>query len=570
NDISSIMKRNYLDIEKRALIIDKSVSVPNPKAGDVVKFTIHFENTSDAGWINGGRPGVHFSFSQTAPNGNSTMNTMRFKLFHDANEAYIDFGNYRVSYFLYDSINTCVQGVNGCVNGWQKTQTITKGINDPTTVKLLQEMITPGKDSLGRWNQRIVIQFSDPTDSNRIINLAGPDALLEQYLGNIGDNIHRGGNQPLWLVWYINSSSWTNVNWSNSWSWDANATDADQGMFFPVTNDWTDLDNPNIPVTTWNPKSCTAASHVINNILVEEWDGYTWRRVAGNGPLPGRDVSNVTIRDTIPAGLTFTGFTGSNPLGITPTISGNVITWTTSKMQVKDSGTISYTATAGSACPLKTKKIVNRAWISADNESPVADSAIVTLSCDSNTIEATKSTMILQDKNLKTISDTAKIDTTVFYITVTDNDQNLNTKTRDTISAVVSDPSSGDSIVVKLVETGDSTGIFRSASTIAIVSGSTGANHLYANGGDGILVTYKDIYDSTDVSQVALFTLATFPVPARGWILDANGDGAADSAVVQYDKTLSSSPDSLRFFFPGNADSQTVKSGSGKIYANGN
>ena len=165
------------------------------------------------------------------------MNTMRFKLFHDADESYIDFGNYRVSYFLYDSINTCVQGVNGCTTGWQKTQTITKGINDPTTVKLLQEMITPGQDSLGRWNQRIVIQFSDPTNPNRIINLAAPDALLEQYLGNTGTNIHRGGNQPLWLVWFINSSSWQNVNWSASWSWDAKATDSDQGMYFPVTND---------------------------------------------------------------------------------------------------------------------------------------------------------------------------------------------------------------------------------------------------------------------------------------------------------------------------------------------
>jgi len=568
NDTTAVMKRNYLDIAKRALVIDKSVSIPNPKSGDEVKFTIKFKNTSDAGWINGGRHGVHFSFSQS-PNGtgsSSSMLWMRFRLFHNADEAYIDYNNYRVSYYLYDTVNTCVQGSSGCNTGWNKYLAIHEGID---SIKLLQEAVNPGQDSLGKWNQRIIIQFSDPTDSSIPHHLATIDHHLSQYR-RLEGRIHRGGLDPLRLVWYLNSSSWTNINWTNAWSWDASASDKDDGYYYPVTDDWTDPDSGNIPVNTWNPQACSTSIHTVKNILVEEWDGYTWRRVAGNGPMPGRDANNVTIVDTIPAGLTFKSFVVDTALGVKATVSGNIITWTKTKMQVKDSGTIVYTATAGSSCPLKSRKVVNRSWISASSETPVADSAIVTLSCDSNTIEATKSTMILQNKNLKTISDTATIDTTVFYITVTDKDQNLNTKTRDTISAVVSDPSSGDSIVVKLVETGDSTGIFRSASTIAIVSGSTGANQLYANGGDGILVTYKDIYDSTDVSQVALFTLATFPVPVHGWILDANGDGAADSAVVQYDKTLASSPDSLRFFFPGSADSQTVKSESGKIYANGN
>ena len=27
-------------------------------------------------------------------------------------------------------------------------------------------------------------------------------------------------------------------------------------------------------------------SHSVSNVLVEEWDGYTWRRILGNGPLP--------------------------------------------------------------------------------------------------------------------------------------------------------------------------------------------------------------------------------------------------------------------------------------------
>jgi hypothetical protein len=32
------------------------------------------------------------------------------------------------------------------------------------------------------------------------------------------------------------------------------------------------------------PQGLFPGTHVIKNILVEEWDGYTWRRVAGNAP----------------------------------------------------------------------------------------------------------------------------------------------------------------------------------------------------------------------------------------------------------------------------------------------
>jgi len=572
NRITSVMERNFLDIAKRALVVKNLVSTPSPKPGTAVQFTINYKNTSDAGWINGGRPGVHFSFSQSAGTGMANMNTMRFRLFHDADESYIDFGNYRVSYFLYDTINTCVQGVNGCATGWQKTQTITKGINDPTTVKLLQEMITPGQDSLGKWNQRIVVQFSDPTNPNRVINLAAPDALLEQYLGNTGTNIHRGGNQPLWLVWYINSSSWQNVNWSTSWSWDAKAADpaGDGGWFYPVTNDWTDLYNPNIPVTTWNPKSCSIAPHVINNILVEEWDGYTWRRVAGNGPLPGRDVDSVVIRDTVPVGLALNSASVTTPVGFTKTVSGNVITWTKPVMQVNDSGTITFSATASSSCPLPTKRLVNRAWISGFNESPVSDSAIVTLAC-STAIKYTKSQLWLTDpaNNVIPSGDTAHIDSTVFNITVVDTDRNINNNARDTITVLVSNPSSGDSLIVNLIETGNASDTFRSASPITVASQS-GANKISTAGGEIVYITYTDTYDSTDVSQARLVTLATFPTPVYGWILDGNGDGRADSAVVEYSQAMTAPPDSLVFYFPNQTDSQTVKAGQGTMQLSGN
>jgi len=177
--------------------------------------------------------------------------------------------------------------------------------------------------------------------------------------------------------------------------------------------------------------------------------------------LPGRDVNNIVITDTIPVGLTLNAQTVTIPSGFTQTISGNVITWTKPKMQVKDSGTITFMAVASSSCPLRTKRIVNRSWITGLNESPVADSSVMTLSCDT-AIKLTPSYLILFDPTGKTIhsGDTARIDSTAFTIQVVDTDQNVNSNIRDTITALVTNPSSGDSLMVKLIETGNATGVF--------------------------------------------------------------------------------------------------------------
>ncbi len=573
NNISSVMERNYLDIAKRALIIKQSATTPLVKAGDLVQFIIDFENSSEAGWINGGRPGVHFSYSQT-PTANKQQNVMRFRLFHDANEAYLDYNNYRVSYFLFDEENTCVKDPQstGCPTGWQ----ITKSIIEPTaltnTIKLLQENIMPGSDTLGKWNQRLVIQFSDPSNSQTVPNLVTIDHHLSQYRGMRG-RIHRGGIDPLRLVWIINSSTWTAVDWSQAWSWDAKSDDpkGDAGVYFPVTNDWTDPENPDIPVKNWNRKSCETATHTVDNILVEEWDGYTWRRVAGNGPVPGRDVSNVTIRDTIPAGFTFKEFVGSSPLGVSPKITGNVITWSIPKMQIKQKGTIAFTATASCQTgQIQPMRVVNRSWISADKESPFSDSVAVKIICDPNYVEIppTKSTMALKGPNLETIGDTARIDTTSFHVVVTDKDQDQNGKARDTVSAWITNPSGSDSIFVKLIETGEATGIFQTASPVAVVSGPSGSSKMHMNPGDAVWATYTDPVDSTDVSQACLITIASFPMPIRGWLLDANGDGCVDSAAVVYNKAIDSPPDSLRFNFPDPAGSRTLSGAALRILGN--
>jgi uncharacterized repeat protein (TIGR01451 family) len=406
NEITAVMKRNYLDIAKRALVIHKSASVTGINPGKEVQFTINFENTSDAGWINGGRSGVHLGFSSSQNGNPGTMNTMRVRLFHDADEAYIDYGNYRISYFLFNAGLTCYQGTNGCTTGWQVMPTIVEGV-EKTALKILQQNISPGQDSYGKWNQRIIVQFGDPENPSRVEQLATIDHHLSEYYG-IKGRIHRGGTSPLRLVWFLNPSTWANVNWNEDWSYDSKAIDVDGGKYWPVTNDWTDLDNPDIPVTTWNPKDCSVASHTVKNVLVEEWDGYTWRRVLGNGPVPGRDVENVIITDTIPAGLTFSRFIGKSPLGVAPAVNGNIVTWTIPKMQVKQKDSIQYIATASGSCPMQKKNIMTRAWASADKESATSDSVAITVTCDSVPPPPPSSTTMYKrtDKSIYKVGDT--------------------------------------------------------------------------------------------------------------------------------------------------------------------
>jgi hypothetical protein len=214
---------------------------------------------------------------------------------------------------------------------------------------------------------------------------------------------------------------------------------------------------------------------------------------------------------------------------------------------------------------------VNRTWISADKESPYADSAVVTLTCDSiNVIPPTKSSLILKDPSNLTIpsGDTAHIDTTAFTIVVTDKDQDTNSGMRDTVTALVKNPSSGDSLRVKLIETGNATGIFQSASPITVAS-QGGPNKIITSGGESVYITYTDQFDSKDISQAFLVTLAAFPTPVYGWILDGNGDGRADSAVVVYSKDLTADPDSLRFYFPDQINFQTINPGQGSMLRSG-
>jgi uncharacterized repeat protein (TIGR01451 family) len=261
NVISPILKRNYVDIVYKPIIaIDKDSSVT---------------------FLHGGRPGVRFSCVQKCA-GSSGDNTLVFHLFHDAQEAYINNGAYRVSYFIYDKNRRGITGQNGVTNGWTVSVPNYSGVHN---VSIMHQKLAEGEDEHGKWNQRIIVQFSDTslTDTS-FEDISATFFHVQEYGNYICGQIHRGTCYPFKVVCTIKPSDSSEVNWADDWSWDANAVSADTSSYgFPITPDYTDPspDNSGTAITSLHQKISEQATHTLSNMLVEEWDGYTWRQVFG-------------------------------------------------------------------------------------------------------------------------------------------------------------------------------------------------------------------------------------------------------------------------------------------------
>ncbi|MBR5434916.1 MAG: hypothetical protein IK117_10825 [Bacteroidales bacterium] len=387
NYITPTMQRNCVDVIMRSLIIEKEANLEETNPNGTVTYTINFENSSKAGWLDGGRPRVNIAFSNTL---DGSQNWLRFRLYNDAIEPYINYGNYRISYYLYDASLKCLSGEPDCSAGWAWYTAVYEGkrtSNDKVSVS--HEKVVEGSDDYGKWNQRMIIQFAP-----LLVTITGH---LSNYYG-MGSRIHRGGTEPLRLFGYLYPSDWSTPNYRDDWSWNSNATGAEDGAYFPVTPSWQRIDQVTgksieTPVNEYIPSVCDVPPHTIPNILVEEYDGYVWRRILGTGPMAGRDMYNVVVCDTLPKGLTFVEFKTACPLaafGANMTTKKasdgrDIVVWTIPAMQIKQKGTIKYTAVAkfpsGKSCQTDDEIIDNVAWIYADMNSPVGDTATITVTC---------------------------------------------------------------------------------------------------------------------------------------------------------------------------------------------
>lgn len=390
NNESYTFELNCVDIlETRSLTIDKTASASEVNPGDTLEFFVNFENSTEAGFLDGGRPGVDFSFTYSMYAGDYTLFS-RFRNWHDAEEAYIDLANYRASYFMFDNANVGVYDAATNPTGWKLVgKNLRSG--EEGILNFAGENIPTGQDAFGKWNQRILMYF--PPD------ISAPTHFLYSHLGNYFQ-IHKGQDEPIWYEVKMEStpSSQLPSRLADDWSYDAaTSTNNDKDLYHPITDHY-EYGGVTTPVTSYGQQVCTPAPPGnFERVLIEEWDGTTWRRLAGNGPLPGREMLNVMVIDTIPAGFEFVEFTADLVEGInaTMTTSGGyeIIEWTMPVMLVGTTGLISYTVKAKGACPQIDQFHTNTAWISSDTDSPLASPIEIKVTCDTIIPTATPTSM---------------------------------------------------------------------------------------------------------------------------------------------------------------------------------
>ncbi|MCQ2207660.1 MAG: glycosyl hydrolase family 8, partial [Paludibacteraceae bacterium] len=404
NHATYTMERNCVDIlSSRSLYVKKTANrnALNPK--DVVTFTTKFGNKSEGedSWMNGGRDHVRISYGTYTPNPCYQFYSL-YRFWNDSYESYINMGNYRVSYFMYDAAATGLVSEKN-PTGWtfvvDNQNDLDKYGYNPETgpITFAYQKIPQGSDEHGKWNQRLMIRFADVlmAPSTHVY-----DKLDSQYL------LHKGVWGPGFIRARLasNPASDLSTRVTDDWSFDPSVGEKSldgQGTTFTLISPcWANYDNPGYEIDNYSRHVCKPAK--VGNygrILVEEFDGYTWRRIQGTGPLPGKEAYNVTICDTIPYELEWVGWVDSTALkdnsgakiqakytpAANPKADGytGIIKWTIPEMLVGEEDKLVYKCKARDlGCPdVEDTYYKNVAWIWSDTDSPDSSQVDLMTSC---------------------------------------------------------------------------------------------------------------------------------------------------------------------------------------------
>lgn len=397
NNATYTMERNCVDLLKdRVLAIKKTTDRPVMNSGDLVNFTLEFENKTGSNlWLNGGRDRVILSYGNYHPT-NGTSFYQFYRIWHTAHESYINLGNYRVSYFMNDGAAIGKYDATTNPTGWDTYVDNQNDLNkygyNPLTLPVNEQMnftyqrIPWGTDAIGAWNQRVITRFANvlTAPSTHVF-----DKLDSEYL------LHKGVVGPGFIRTRFESKPSTDLTsrLADDWSYDITAKssnlDGQGDYFYPVSPTYTDFTTKFAPVavTNYSKDACGGPVKNFEKVLVEEFDGYTWRRIAGNGPLPGRETYNVVVTDSIPIELAWSKFTDNLAVGITATytpLSGNTkfsgyVKWSIPVMLTGEKGNLSYETITKSPCT--EKNFLNSGWIWSDVDSPDSSTVPLALTC---------------------------------------------------------------------------------------------------------------------------------------------------------------------------------------------
>ena len=412
NHATYTMERNCVDIvPDRTLQLKKKASRKLLNPNDAVTFTLEFENKSlgEASWLNGGRDNVRLSYANYI---SGTEMFQGYRFWHDAYEAYINPGNYRVSYFMYDAAAMGLYS-NQNPTGWDFTL---NNYNDcykylltetPDTISFHYQRIPSGEDEHGKWNQRLMVQFADYTMApssytfNKIADRQGTGA-------NNFYSLHKGVSGPSFIRTQLRSNPHLAMDGKvkDDWSYKKLQTkdrpmDMQTSALYLLTPCYADVNNLGYPVDIHARNVCYTGDidmTTYDRMLVEEFDGYTWRRILGRAPLPGRECMNVQVVDTIPYELEFHHWVDSTALKndkgekikatYTPAPAGTkaysgIIKWSVPSMLVGEKDKLVYVCVARNmGCPdVDDVYYSNVAWISSETDSPDSSRVDLVTTC---------------------------------------------------------------------------------------------------------------------------------------------------------------------------------------------
>lgn len=282
NYVTATMQRNNIEVIPTGLNVEKISNSTSVLKGDTVLFTVTLSNDTIPTLI-GGRSHVNVAMADI-DKGNQY--NLMFKIYHDAVEPYIDNGNYRVTVFK-DLKEASLQCNFDLLEGTQNGATMGSNASD---FKFEDKTLEDG-------THMFFVQFPHA--------LAASTYFLNEMAGAAKFNCE-GTKYPLRVVARFYDSTWKSVDWSKGWS-ELN-TDSDEGFYYPVTPSYQSSEEPQ-SVDKLLRTACDNVSKVTKNVLVEEFDGYVWRKILGNSPfVNGSVATNIVVSDTIPLGFEFIGF----------------------------------------------------------------------------------------------------------------------------------------------------------------------------------------------------------------------------------------------------------------------
>lgn len=316
NYITATMQRNSIDIIPNALSVSKIADKDMLIKNDTIQFTVAYSNTDSLPFLTGGRPDVNFTVAGDYKNNQMQLN---FRLNNDAIEPSINAGNYRVTLYIKSTKEE---------NGELLFMTdIAEGIGKVDTGFSTVDL----SDSVVGCR----IQLPSSLSSNTMYLSWFP---VSSVVGDLK------GGFPIRLLGKIHTSRFDDFYDSDWWSKLEPADEED--LYYPVTPSY-QIPDSIVDVDKIIKSACDVSEKVTETVLVEEYDGHTWRKILGDAPYNGIVAENIVVTDLVPKGFEFLGFTGDTAgVKFVPTpedeFMSGVITYNADKLGVGEKGNFSY------------------------------------------------------------------------------------------------------------------------------------------------------------------------------------------------------------------------------------